>query len=154
VRAIPRAAYGQHVRRLLLCFRCLTIMKRGQIYFPTLLGLPGPRNSTRLSVFFSISSTNRGLPVNCPVGAMYRSAPILLPQGFFYPSCIAFRPFFPTVGKAINKSVPNTPDQYNQDRPHSSLDYLTPHEFLLRWNQNQPGRNQPLPPLVVLSSSG
>jgi len=28
-------------------------------------------------------------------------------NGFFYPSCIAFRPFFLTVGKAINKSVPN-----------------------------------------------
>ena len=44
--------------------------------------------------------------------------------------------------------------QYNQDRPHSSLGYLTPYEFLLQWNQNQPGRNQPLASLVILSSSG
>jgi hypothetical protein len=27
--------------------------KRGQIYFSTFLDLPGPRNSTRLSIFFS-----------------------------------------------------------------------------------------------------
>ena len=44
--------------------------------------------------------------------------------------------------------------QYNQDRPHSSLNYLTPCEFLLQWNQNQPGRKQPLPALAILSSSG
>ena len=43
---------------------------------------------------------------------------------------------------------------YNQDRPHSSLDSLTPRKFLLQWNQNQPGRNQPLLPLVILSSFG
>jgi len=39
--------------------------KRGQIYFSS-LGLPRPRHSTRFSIFFSISSTNRELPVNCP----------------------------------------------------------------------------------------
>ena len=40
--------------------------KGDRFIFSTFLGLPGPRNSTRLSIFFSISSTNRGLPVNCP----------------------------------------------------------------------------------------
>ena len=44
--------------------------------------------------------------------------------------------------------------QYNQDRPHSSLDYLTPHEFLLQWNLNHPGRKQPLPAVEILRSSG
>jgi len=40
--------------------------KRGQIYLFVLLGLPCPRNSTRLATFFSISSANLELPVNCP----------------------------------------------------------------------------------------
>jgi len=40
--------------------------KRGQIYFMTLPGRPCPRNSTRLFIFSSTSSTNLALPVNCP----------------------------------------------------------------------------------------
>ena len=33
---------------------------------------------------------------------------------------------------------------YNQYRPHSSLGYLTPDEFMLNWQSNNPGLSQTL----------
>jgi hypothetical protein len=39
---------------------------RGQIYYFTLHGLPCPRKATPLEIFFSISSSNLGLSVDCP----------------------------------------------------------------------------------------
>ena len=42
-------------------------IKRGQIYFYSAFGLPCPLNSIRFPIFSAISSTNFGLPVNCPL---------------------------------------------------------------------------------------
>jgi putative transposase len=72
-------------------------------------------------------------------------------HGSFRDECLNLESFWSAAHAQV--MVETWRDQYNRERPHSSLGYLTPEEFICVWQEENPGALPPSPWSLTLSGA-